>query len=200
MSSGVTCVALLLLGMHNPSPAALVNGTFSGSVYNAWGSTQGLDLVILNGQTMIGSFSFDSSTLTSCCTDGATYNAALVYSPTIPVQISQTVSYQSSPIAFSFTGDSFSEVYVGRNYTPDPFDNWLYLQASQIDSKATYIFLRNSVGVNYLSNVRDLGSFGFSDVSPDSFGVTTFGDSNYTPSTGGFSFAITSSSGSGFEL
>jgi hypothetical protein len=190
--------ALMLLGGDSLS-AAMVTGTFSGSVYDAWGSAKGFDLTILDGQTITGTFSFEpSALLSSWGTDGATYNAAYKFSPTVPVTISETISYQSSKVEFNFVGDSLSEVYVGRNYTPLPnYSNWAYIQASQIDSGGAFIDLRNFLGVNYLSNVQDLHSFGFSDVSLESYGVSAFGESNTTPNTGGFAFSITSSSGIG---
>lgn len=191
-------VVFMLFTLTNPASAGIAIGTFSGSVYDAWGSAKGFDLTVINGQTITGSFAFQPNALPSCCTDGSTYNAALVHSPTIPVHIYQTVSYQSSNIVFNFMGDSFSEVYVGKNHTSDPYGNWLYIQASQLDSNGAYIMLRNTDGMSYISNVQDLGSFDFFDFSPDSFGVNTFGDSSYAPAMGGFSFTIAFSSGIGF--
>ena len=113
----VPILTLLLALMAGPSSAGVVSGTFTGIVYGAWGTVDGFDLTNLDGKSIVGTFAYDPSALLSPGgTDGATYNMRYQYSPTVPVTITQTVSYQSSGKAFAFKGDSFSEVYAGRNY------------------------------------------------------------------------------------
>lgn len=67
MKSMLTTIwfALLLFGLGSPSYAGLATGTFSGTVYGAWGTSDGFDLTKLNGQALTGTFTYDPSALLS---------------------------------------------------------------------------------------------------------------------------------------
>lgn len=188
----------VLLTLSFSAEASLVGGSFSGVVYGAYGSSNGFDLTLLNGQAIAGTFAYDpTALLSSFRTDDATTLSALYqYSPTVPVTISGAVSNQSLNFSFVRIGDRFSEVYAAKDYLGNR--NWFELTANQLDADNAFINLSNSFGLNYLSNVHDIGSIGFSESSPDSYGGVWFNGARSLPGgSGAFLFSITSATGEG---
>ncbi len=155
--------------------AGAVYGTFSGTVYDAAGTRDGFAIGGLNGASLAGHFTYESSSLLSSWgTDGITFNAAYQYAPSVPVRIWASIATPAGSFEFDIAGDALSEVYSGRNFSPATYPNWLYIQASNIDTTSSFLNLYNPANVTFLANVMDSGSVNFSGADPASYGVTNF--------------------------
>jgi len=86
-------VALALLTGSMTGNAEMVDGTFSGELYAGQGTQNGVDITSLLGQSLTGTFSFDSEALPLTSGSSGTYysNTFQVMNPSIPLIISVAV-------------------------------------------------------------------------------------------------------------
>lgn len=169
--------------------AAIVDGNFTGIVYQGYGVADGVDLSTLYGSTVDGTFSFDTATLTRSAlfnADGSPNTNASQWlgSPTAPIVITETVAGHT----FTFLGlvpNSLVDVQDNNAGT-----NAFHITASPTSSTFASMALGNSsAGVHYISNLNDPATIGF-----NSTGVVGYSSvSNFSPSAA-FYFSVTAGS------
>jgi hypothetical protein len=179
-------LVVALSGLALSAQAGQVVGGFNGIVNSGSGTYAGIDLESLNGMAISGTFSFDSSALS---TDGVTYTplTPLIFSEIIGDNIF-TISgnYQTHIKQLTFPNSTPSPAYV------------LVLMALSSDLSSTNIILGNGTGNSFLSNPSDFGSMNFSSTPTsgttlyEAYGQTRFLDISTLAVTGFYGFSISS--------
>lgn len=181
---------ILFAVLAKAATAGVVSGTYSGTVYDQWGTLEGQSLSEFAGARVVGGFTYLSEALDqSWGTDGVTYNAAYAFGSPNPLRIWGSISTDTSSLLFDIDGNSLSEVYAARDFVPATYPNWLYMQASRVDTTGVFLQLYDLLGQHFVEDVSNLGTVGYSATGDASYGVVNF-------NSGAISFSIESSTAS----
>jgi hypothetical protein len=167
-----TICSLLLLGCQLAN-ATIIEGSFSGQVYNANGiSDNGLDLASLIGLPISGIFSFESDTLPLIQGGtGATHSEFSSSNSGQPAFISDTVG----GITFTMNGTVRSYLVVDAIDNEGHVENYFRLSAQNIDNGvvvtgdfigAIVFGLRDFLPMPFLADMGDAGSTSFAYHNP----------------------------------
>ena len=164
----ISAVLLVGIAFAVPVHAAIIQGTFSGTVYAANATYDGIYLPSLIGLPIEGSFHFDSDALPPVTVAqggcGLPCSQFFASSATIPVVISSTVGGR----IFTVSGTAFSALQIDTVVPPASPFNYFRLSAQNAgqlppgDSPGQIILgLQNFAAASFWSTVGDAGTVGF---------------------------------------
>jgi len=171
-------IAIGLLGGSTAATSQVVDGTFSGELYAAQGTQDGVNLASLVGQPITGTFSFNARSLP--LTSGG---AGMAFSDFVandalhPLAISVTVDGDT----FTVDGTSVSTLVTSSGAG----STYFYLGANSGPHDQLNLGLTNDVGTPFLLNGNKAGSTRFTFSAPASselgVGQADFNDANTGP-------------------